>query len=70
MQIWSSSRIQNILLETSKKLIETQEQLTNLQNNPVPIGFIHSQIPGQPEPKTIWSNIEWKDYLRVCWTIL
>jgi hypothetical protein len=54
MQIWSSSRIQNILLDKSKKLI-------NLQNNPVPIGFIYTQIPGQPEPKTIWSNIEWKD---------
>jgi hypothetical protein len=54
MQIWSSSRIQNTLLDKSKKLI-------NLENNPVPIGFIYTQIPGQPEPKKIWPNIDWKD---------
>ncbi len=33
-----------------------------MQKNPsVPIGFIYSQIPDEPEPKIIWPNFEWKD---------
>ncbi len=61
MQIWPLSEFQNVLLDMRKKLIETEEKLIHLQNNPIPIGFIYSQISSQPEPKTIWPNIEWED---------
>ncbi len=61
MQNWSISRLQNILLEVRKELKETQQQL-NLQHiNPIPIGFIYTQLPDQPDPKTLWSTLEWKE---------
>jgi len=47
MQIWSLSHIQESFLEFRK--------------NPVPIGFIYVQLPSQPEPKTLWPIVEWKD---------
>jgi len=47
LQTWSNLNIQNVLL--------------NISRNPVPIGFIYVQLSGQPEPKAIWPQIEWKD---------
>jgi hypothetical protein len=61
MQNWSISRLQNILLEVRKEPKETQQQLNLQQMNPIPIDFIYTQLSGQPEPKTLWSTVEWKD---------
>jgi hypothetical protein len=54
MQTWSLSLLQKALLDTIK-------ELNNLKQNPVPIGFIYAQLPGQPEPKNLWPMVEWKD---------
>jgi len=32
-----------------------------LQHNPVPIGFIYVQLPNQPDPKSLWPTVEWKN---------
>jgi len=72
MQFWSSSRLQNILLQVRKEfqditkhlntsLDEAQKEINNFKQNPVPIGFIYVQLPSQPEPKSLWANVEWKD---------
>ncbi len=58
MQIWSLSRLQKTLLDARKEL---KDALNNLQQNPVPIGFIYAQLPSQPEPQTLWPTVEWKD---------
>jgi hypothetical protein len=34
--------------------------LFNLEKQ-IPIGFIYSQLPGQPEPKTICPTFQWSD---------
>jgi hypothetical protein len=44
MQSWPLSRFQNILLETRKKLNQIEKRLFDLQNNPISIGFIFTQI--------------------------
>ncbi len=58
MQTWSLSRLQKTLLDARKEL---RDALNNLQQNPVPIGFIYIQLASQPEPKTLWPTVEWKD---------
>ncbi len=42
-------------------LNEEKKEIDNLKQNPVPIGFIYVQLPSQPEPKTLWPIVEWKD---------
>jgi hypothetical protein len=61
MQSWPLSGFQNILLETRKKLNQTEKRLFDLQNNPILIGFIYTQIPDQPEPYTLWPRVEGRD---------
>ncbi len=39
----------------------SDKKLNDLQQNPVPIGFIYVQLPSQPDPKSLWSMVEWKD---------
>jgi len=72
MQNWSISRLQKTLLDARKlfedvtkqlnsSLDDAKKEINNLKQHPVPIGFIYVQLPGQPEPKTLWSTVEWKD---------
>jgi hypothetical protein len=59
----------NDTLEDLRKQINNQQSTINshqstindLKQNPVPIGFIYVQLPSQPEPKILWSTVEWKD---------
>jgi hypothetical protein len=39
---------------------EIQAALFDLKNNPVPLGFIYTQLPDTPSPQTIWPNLVWK----------
>jgi len=52
------TKADDLLLEGIKKLENTIE---NIIKNPVPIGFIYVQLPGQPEPKTLWPIVEWEN---------
>jgi len=65
MQTWSLSRLQQTLLDARRELKDSLEnarkEISGLKQNPVPIGFIYVQLPSQPEPKTLWSTVEWKD---------
>jgi hypothetical protein len=40
---------------------EIQAALFELKNNPVPVGFIYTQLPNKPSPQTIWPNLVWKN---------
>jgi hypothetical protein len=40
---------------------ETQLAIIALRENPVPIGFIYTQLPSQPEPKTVWPQVQWQE---------
>ncbi len=51
LQTWSFPQLQKTFLDARKEL---RDSLNNLRQNPVPIGFIYVQLPGQPEPKTLW----------------
>jgi hypothetical protein len=46
MQTWSLSHLQEVLLDIRK--------------NPVPIGYIHVQLPNQPEPSSLWPTVKWQ----------
>jgi hypothetical protein len=61
-------QLSSSLEDVRKQLKESQEDrkqlnssLEDVRKNPVPIGFIYVQLPSQPEPKTLWSMVEWKD---------
>ena len=38
-----------------------KKQVNDIRSNPVPIGFIYVQLPNQPTPSTIWSNVKWEE---------
>jgi hypothetical protein len=40
---------------------EIQAALFELKNNPLPLGFIYTQLPNKPSPQTIWPNLVWKN---------
>ena len=65
MQTWSLETLQKIILESRQKTKEEFEalkkKLSVIESNLVPIGFIYVQLPSQPEPKTLWQLVEWKD---------
>ncbi len=42
-------------------LTEVKNELDNLKQNPVPIGFIYAQLPGQPKPTNLWPTATWVD---------
>src|SRR5699024_2637135 len=41
----------NQFLNSETKL---QQEIVNLKQNPIPLGFIYVQLSNQPEPKTLW----------------
>jgi hypothetical protein len=51
------SRIEEIM----KQINNQQSTIDNLKQNPVPIGFIYTQLPDQPEPMSLWPITEWVD---------
>jgi len=42
-------------------LTQMQKSFLELRKNPVPIGFIYVQLPGQPEPKSLWPQVKWAE---------
>jgi len=38
-----------------------QQMILDLRQNILPIGYIHVQLPGQPEPKTLWPKMDWEN---------
>ncbi|XP_054154840.1 uncharacterized protein LOC128953381 [Oppia nitens] len=41
--------------------IRQQYELDKLKSNPVPVGFIYTQLGGQPEPSQLWPGVKWLD---------
>jgi hypothetical protein len=65
MQSWPISFLQKTLLDTRKKLEDSLEDarnhIKNIEQNPVPIGFIYVQLPNQPEPNSLWPTVKWTE---------
>lgn len=61
VQVWSSSTLQNEVINLRKGGKKLQEKVKNLEENPVPVDFIYAQLPGQEEPQKIWPQLSWKD---------
>ncbi|KAJ6638576.1 C-type lectin lectoxin-Lio1 [Pseudolycoriella hygida] len=49
------------ITEMAKQLDMANTKLKYFQENPIPIGFIYVQLPYQPEPRNIWSGVEWSE---------
>ena len=60
MQVWTIERLQRTLLWLQKMF---SERLQYLERNPVPIGFIYTQLPNEKLPTEIWTTpfIKWSD---------
>ncbi|XP_054154766.1 uncharacterized protein LOC128953304 [Oppia nitens] len=63
--------LKKLIEETRKELHELrtnyssqQNQLDKLVANPVPMGFVYTQLSGQPEPSAIWPQVNWQDVTR------
>ncbi|XP_054154842.1 macrophage mannose receptor 1-like [Oppia nitens] len=72
MQSMPVSDLEKLILETRKyaqdqiKLLKDensrqQDELDKLKSNPVPAGFIYTQLAGQPEPSELWPGVKWQD---------
>jgi len=54
--------IQQIQIESFQKQMEgLKNHLEGLRNNAVPIGFVYVQLSDQPEPSSLWPEIEWEN---------
>ena len=71
-QVWSLERLQEEFLnmkqdyelqitKLKKGLKDVFNSTAQIRSNPIPIDFIYVQLPSQPEPKTLWPMVEWKD---------
>ena len=61
IQPWSNAKIQSVLVETKRQLInEMNEKFKEMQRGAIPIGFIYFQLANQSEPRKLWPNTEWK----------
>ncbi|CAG2164420.1 unnamed protein product [Oppiella nova] len=47
-QDWSLQHIQQVIVD-----------MRDYQENIIPIGYIHVQLPNQPEPKVLWPKMDW-----------
>lgn len=52
-------------MEELKKVKETLEKVENrlksLEENPIPMGFLYTQLPGQTEPSCLWPQLQFED---------
>lgn len=44
-----------------KAVTEVVVDLNKVKNNPVPVGFIYTQLPNQLPPAALWPSVTWKD---------
>ncbi|XP_037047875.1 uncharacterized protein LOC119082462 [Bradysia coprophila] len=49
------------LSDLTTKLNNANTELKYVHDNPIPIGFIYTQLPDQPEPGRLWWTVEWTD---------
>ncbi|XP_037047876.1 snaclec subunit A-like [Bradysia coprophila] len=49
------------LADLTTKLNRTNTELKHLQDNPVPLGFVYTQLPDQPAPWILWYTVEWTE---------
>ncbi|CAG2167545.1 unnamed protein product [Oppiella nova] len=49
---WSLDQIKHMIDDLRATVLD-------LSQNTVPIGYIHIQLPNQPEPKTLWPKMDW-----------
>ncbi|KAJ6643680.1 hypothetical protein Bhyg_08644, partial [Pseudolycoriella hygida] len=54
----------NQLLNSFQKLqnnsLVVANQLSVVQSNPVPIGFVYVQYPNRPAPGALWPTVKWQ----------
>ncbi|KAG4069888.1 hypothetical protein HA402_009595 [Bradysia odoriphaga] len=55
----SAYSVSNEITDMKQQLEVAQTELTYLQANPVPIGFIYVQLSNQPHPSTLWPTVQW-----------
>ncbi len=47
--------------QLKSSLEDARNHINNIELNPVPIGFIYIELPGQPKAETLWPNAHWRD---------
>src|SRR5699024_6530309 len=60
-QQWSIVQLQQAFLDVRKELNDQRKKVESLEENPVPSGFIYVQLSNQPDPRTLWPAVNWKD---------
>ncbi|XP_037051404.1 uncharacterized protein LOC119085197 [Bradysia coprophila] len=55
----SDYSVSNEITDMKRQLEVAQTELTHLQANPVPIGFIYVQLSNEPLPSTLWPTVQW-----------
>lgn len=60
-QTWTQEALQEIVLRDREELKAVKEEIAKLKQNPVPVGFVYVQLPGQSPPTTLWPSTQWTD---------
>ncbi|CAG2111045.1 unnamed protein product [Medioppia subpectinata] len=66
--MWSGQRMERLIRDNRRLLNELkqfqnklQSEITQIKDTQIPIGFTYVQLPGKPEPKTLWPAYTWSD---------
>ncbi|CAG2102106.1 unnamed protein product [Medioppia subpectinata] len=59
--MWSGDRIERLFSDLKRVLDRDESKIAQLEQNQVPVGFTYVQLPGKPEPKTLWPAYQWSD---------
>ena len=43
------------------QVLKFRSEVNTLRDTIIPIGFIYTQLPGQPDPEQIWPTFHWSD---------
>lgn len=49
------------LKRIKESLEKTENRLKELEGNPIPMGFIYTQLPGQTDPSCLWPQLSFED---------
>lgn len=49
------------LKKVKESLEKTESRLKSLEENPIPVGFLYTQLPGQVDPSCLWPQLSFED---------
>lgn len=54
-------KLNEINVQLTKEILKSEQQIADLKDNLIPIGFLYFQLPNEKSPEEIWHWLSWTD---------